>query len=333
MKLKWMDLIREGEGAGAGGQGEPPAGQQPPPGGQQAQPNDDPPPPQKQAGSIYDDLGVEEPGKEGSTSWPADWREQFVSGIEDATEREKALNVMKRYASPSEVAKANLSMRQRVSSGEYTRQLPPDATEEQVKEWRAEQGLPETPDGYELPVTLDGKLEDMDDNAKAVYQGWQKQFHDLNVKPEIATQLVEYANTIVEAQMEAQAEADAKRAEMSEDTLRTDWGPDFRNNLALAKGVLSKSLGEEGMKSFLDARLPDGTLMKHSPEIAKFLVDAARGSGLTSSYEGGAAVGEQDLMAKKAEIEGLLKTNMAEYKKREPEYRTTLEKLEKLGKL
>ena len=330
MKRNWLELIREAEGGGTPpAPATPPAGQQPPPPDAGTPPPADPP----KKTSIYDDAGVPEPGQQGSPSWPEDWREQFVSGIEDKAERDKALNQMKRYDSPAAVAKANLSMRQRVASGEYARMLPADATEDQVREWRVEQGLPESPDGYELPVTLDGDPKDMDDNQKAVYHGWQKTFHDLNIKPEIAGKLTEYANTIVEAQVEAMAEHDARKAETSEDTLRTDWGPDFRNNIALAKGVITKALGEDGAKQFLDARLPDGTLMKHSVEISKFLVDAARGSGLTSSYEGGQPVAEQDLMAKKTEIEGLLKTDMAAYKKREPEYRAILEKLDGLGKL
>jgi hypothetical protein len=334
VRHRWVEVLREAEGAGA-----PPAGDELDGGG--APPAADPPagdpppsdgaPPKKT--SIYDDAGLEEPGKEGSTSWPPDWREQFVQGIEDPGEREKALNQMKRYQSPAEVAKGNLAMRQRISSGEYTRVLPDDATPEQVAEWRAEHGYPEDPSGYELPVAMDGKPEDMNEGQKAVYEGWQKFFHDKRVSPALAKEMTEYANDVFAAQMEAMAETDAKLADTSEDALRTDWGQDFRNNVAMNNKLLQDTLGEDGAQNFLNARMADGTLVKHSVEVAKLLNKAARDSGLSSSWESGEVVGGEDLLNRKAEIEGIMKTDLAAYQKLKPEYDKLLRKLEAQGKL
>jgi hypothetical protein len=334
VRLKWMELLREGEGAGAG---TPPADPAAPPAGVAGEgdlPAGDTPPatPPKRT-SIYDDAGIPEPGKEGSPAWPEDWRDQFVQGIEDPGEREKALNQMKRYQSPAEVAKANLALRQRISSGEYTRGLPQDATPEQVAEWRAEQGLPEDPSGYELPIAMDGKPEEMTDEQKSVYEGWQGVFHENNVPPALATKLTEYANDVFAAQMEAMAEHDAKAADASEDALRTDWSTEFRNNVQMNNKLLQDSFGEEGAQNLLNARMADGTLVKHSVEVAKFLNKMARESGLSSSWEGGEVVGGQGLLDRKAEIEGIMKTDLAAYQKLKPEYEQILQKLEGQGKL
>lgn len=338
MRDFWTLLLREAEGAAGAaagaGEGSSPgaaaAGATGADGGQTGDGQTPPSAPPKRT-SIYEDAGIEEPGKEGSTSWPSDWREQFVKDISDETEREKALNQMKRYQSPAEVAKANLAIRQRLSTGEYSRAMPDPSDEGALKEWRAEQGLPEDPSGYELPVAEGVKYEDMDDNQKAVYEGWQKVFHENNIKPELAKSLTNYANDIYVAQMEALAEHDAKMMEASEDALRSDWGADFRPNIKMNIAYLNNTLGEDMAAKFLDARLPDGTAVKHSVEIAKMLNEAARGSGLTSTFETGDIVPGSSLLDKKAEIETLMKTNLAEYQKRKPEYEDILNKLTARG--
>lgn len=339
MKLtEWNKVFLEAEGAGAAAAG---AGEGSSPGaapagatgaaGEQTGDGQTPPAAPTKRGSIYEDAGVEEPGKEGSTSWPADWREQFVKDIADETEREKALNQMKRFQSPSEVSKAMLTIRQRLSTGEYQRAMPDPSDEAAVREWRSEQGLPEDPSGYELPVADGVKYEDMNDQQKAVYEGWQKVFHENNVKPELARSLTEYANDIYQSQLEALAEWDAQMADKSEDDLRADWGAEFRTNIKMNIAYLNNTLGEDGAKQFLDARLPDGTAVKHSVQIAKMLNDAARGAGLTSTFESGEVVAGQSLLDKKAEIEQLMKTNLSEYNKRKPEYEDILNKLSARG--
>jgi hypothetical protein len=335
MRDFWTTLLREGEGvAGAGDAGgSSPPGSAPPAAGAGEAGGDasGDKPPASPRGSIYDDAGLDEPGKEGSTTWPADWRDQFVKDIADPTEREKALNQMSRYQSPAEVAKANLAMRQRISSGEYKRDLPPDATEEQIKEWRAERGLPEDPTGYEIPLGDGVKFEEMSDTQKAVYQGWQELFHKTNATPEQAKAYGEYMQDMIEAQAEALAEHDAQKAETLEDTLRTEWGPEYRPNLKLNDAFLKNALGDEMAVEWGNARLPDGTALKHHPAIAKMINDMARASGLSSGFESGEVMTGSSLLDKKAEIEKLLSTNLAEYNKRKPEYEAILDKLSAQG--
>lgn len=328
MKLSWMDILREQDGAASAGGQENSSSPPPPAGAQEGAGESHQSPPAPKPGSIYEDTGVEEPGKNGSTAWPDDWRKQMVNGVDEA---DKALNVLNRYQSPADVAKALLSTRQRVSTGEYTRALPTDASEDQIKEWRVEQGIPEEPSGYELPVSFDGKLDDMDDNQKAVYEGWQKEFHQHNIKPEVAKELVSYANDVYAAQLEAQATHDAKTAENQEEALRTDWGAEFRTNVKMNLSYLNNALGEDAAKEFLNARMPDGTAMKHSVAISKMLNEAARGAGLTSSFEGGEVMTGQSLLDKKAEIEKLMSTDLAAYSKRKPEYTDILTKLTAKG--
>lgn len=329
MKHYWTELLREAEGlASAADESSSPPPQ--PAGTQEEAGGDADGKPPASARSIYDDLDVEKPGEKGSTAWPEDWRNQMVNGVEEA---DKALNVLNRYQSPADVAKALLATRQRVSTGEYKRQLPPDASEDQVKEWRTEQGLPEDPSGYEIPLGDGIEMEKLNDNQKSVYQGWQKLFHDTNATPDQAKTYANYMNDIVIAQQEALADHDAQSMEAQEDALRTDWGGEFRTNIKMNVAYLNNALGEEGAKALLDGRMADGTSIKHSVEIAKMLNDAARGAGLTSSYEGGEVMNGSSLMDKKAEIEALMSTDLGAYKKRSGEYTKILDDLAKAGKL
>ena len=331
MKRDWTELLREGEGlasAGDEGSSSPPA----PPAGAQEDAGDDASGSKAPASarSIYDDAGVDAPGKENTTTWPEDWRNQMVNGVDEA---DKALNVLKRYQSPADVAKALLATRQRVSTGEYKRQLAEDATEDQIKEWRAEQGLPEDPSGYDIPLGEGIEVDKLEGQQKAVYEGWQKVFHDTNATPEQAKTYANYMNDIVMAQQEALADHDAKTSEAQEDALRADWGADFRKNVNLNYKYLTDQLGEEGAKTYLDGRLADGTAIKHSPELAKMINHLARNSGYASNYETGEPMAGKDILAKKAEIEGLMKTDLSAYNKRKGEYGEILAELEKQGKL
>ena len=50
--------------------------------------------------TIYQDMGVDDPGKANSSSWPSTWREDMLKG----TENPKAADVLKRYQSPALIA-------------------------------------------------------------------------------------------------------------------------------------------------------------------------------------------------------------------------------------
>ena len=80
-------------------------------------------------------------------TWPADWRDQMASALPEA-ERAKELERLKRFNSPNEVYKSNRELESRMSSGEFKRPLPKDATPEQLSAWRKENGIPEKAEEY-----------------------------------------------------------------------------------------------------------------------------------------------------------------------------------------
>lgn len=258
-------------------------------------------------GSIYDDLGVDEPNTEGTTTWPEDWRKQM------AGEDSKALKALERYTSPDAVAKALISAQQRIRSGEYKRQISADASPEEVKAWREEQGLPADAKDYDLPVLLDGNYDELDDFGKQSIDAFRNVFFEAGVSPDVAHKVVETANKVVEQQLQQQAESDAQRHEEAEDSLRSEWGGDFRRNISLNAQFLQDKFGDN-WQSLVMARTPDGIRLADMPEFNKLVNQMARSEGGTV-LESGEVVAGSNAAARIAEIEKIMSTDYGRYKR------------------
>ena len=335
MKDLLIEYLRAPEGAGAEAAAEP-SPLSAPDSAAAAPPDAADPPIEPKAAeprkSAWDDDELDPAAAPKAAS--SDWRAEAVKGLE-GPEAEKQLKFLERYSSVADMAKAVLSIRQKISTGEYQRALPENATEEQIKEHRLERGIPEAPEGYELPLTLDGSVDDMNDDQKAVYSSWQKAFHETGIPVEAASALTSHANKIVEAQLEAQAEHDAATMDRFEDTLRTEMGNEFRMNMKMNAAYLRDKLGSDEMvQSVLNGRMADGTMVKNSVEFAKMVNSMARESGMSGDFETGTVSAMQDTMARKAEIEGFIRSDAAKYTQEvRQEYAKILEKVGDKGRV
>jgi hypothetical protein len=285
----------------------------------------------KPKGTIYDDLGVDEPGKPGSTSWPSTWREDMVKGIENP----KAADALKRYQSPTDLAKALLSAQEKIRSGEYKRVAMPDANDaEAMKAWRSEMGVPEAPDDYDLG-TLPGvdmsKLSDADkENLAAV----KSTFHGANLTKEQAATVSKTMVELSEKVAAAEAANDAKAVMATEDTLRAEWGSEYRNNLQMNIGFLEQNFGSEMTDAILAARAPDGRKLGAIPEVSKAINALARMTGSDVMFDSDTG-GGKSIEARRTEIEKIMQTDMSRYRREglAEEYGKILETMEKRGKL
>src|SRR5437899_6272156 len=79
-------------------------------------------------------------------TWPEDWREQIYGSDP------KLLARLQRYGSVKDVANALVAAQNRISSGELKSALKANATPEEAAAWRLENGIPETPDKYDLKM-------------------------------------------------------------------------------------------------------------------------------------------------------------------------------------
>lgn len=240
-------------------------------------------------------------------TWPNDWRQQI------AGQDEKVLKRLERYAGVRDLAQALIAAQDKIASGQLKTALPKDATPEQIKAWRAENGIPESHDKYELKLK-NGLVVGEED--KPVVEGFLKAAHEKNLNTEQATAAVEWYYDEMERQAEARQAADQKATQEAADALRKEWGGDYRANFNGIYALLD--LAPAGFKdAFLTGRLADGTPIGSSVEGMQWLASLARqlnpvGSlvpGVTGTNQASAI--DDEIKA----IETLMRTNRAEYNK------------------
>jgi hypothetical protein len=195
--------------------------------------------------------------------WNDGWRERMAG--DDA----KALKQLQRYASPEDVYKKARSLEQRLSSGELRPVLPKDADESVVKEYRAALGIPEAPDKYDLK---DVKL---DEGDKALAAKVLQAAHGSHQTPDQVKATLTAWTEIKAAAFESQAAADKEAQTKTEDTLRGEWGNEYRRNINLVHGLLDGAGSPNMKQNLLTGRLADGTPIGSSPEALKLLLGLA----------------------------------------------------------
>lgn len=233
----------------------------------------------QQAATVFD-LGDDDPapkggadkgaagGQEGDKAQPdTSWR-SFINAEKDP-ELAKFAN---RYQSVESLVKAAFNARKMISTGELKRALPEGATPEQVAAWRKEQGLPEKPDGYE-PAKIAGH--EFGDADKPALDAFRSVAHEANMSPKQFEAATAWYAKAQLAAAEARAETDKTIRAETEETLRAEWGPEFRPTMEMTNRFLDMQLGEV-KGAFLQARMPDGTMLGSNPAVVKMLAQLAR---------------------------------------------------------
>lgn len=280
--------------------------------------------PKPKAGSIYEAAGVDEPGKEGSASWPTDWREQSVAAIGDP----KASKMLERFQNVPEMAKALYAAQQKIRSGEYKRAAPTGDNPEEIKAWREEQGIPDSPDGYEIPGV---DLATLDPGTKQTIDHLRSRLHAESFDKGKATVVATLLQEVAQMEMERTAQADATNRDAIEDTLRAEWGADYRRNLNMNGALLTQHFGD-GMDSLLNARTPEGRRLADMPEFNRFLNAMARTSGGDILFDGDVK-GGASIDGRLEQIRQVMNSNINEYyaKGLDKEYAQLLEKQQARG--
>jgi len=240
-------------------------------------------------------------------TWPNDWRQQIAGADEKIQKR------LERYASVKDVAQALIAAQDKIASGQLKTALPKDATPEQLKAWRAENGIPEEPSKYELKLKNGLVIGEED---KPIIDGFLAAAHAKNINSEQASAAVEWYYDEMERQAEARQVADQKATEEAADVLRKEWGGDYRANFNSVHALLD--LAPAGFKDlFMTGRLADGTPIGSSVAGMQWLASLARQLNPVGSLVPG-VTGTNQASAIDDEIksiETLMRTNRAEYNK------------------
>lgn len=229
--------------------------------------------------------------------WPDDWREKLSGGDE------KELARLKRFASPANVLKSYRSLEQRISAGELREPFPADGKPEDQAKWREANGIPESPDKYELSLP-DGLT--VGEADKPILEQVKKAAHAVNAPASVV-------NAMTAAYYQAQDELAAQQAEQAaawkeetEEVLRTEYGPDFKRNLAAAENYLSRLPDGLGPR-IAHAVLSDGRPLGADPVAVQWLVQMAHESNPLSSLMPGGADSPAGIDAELADLRKVMK--------------------------
>lgn len=265
-------------------------------------------------------------GSEGGY-WPDDWREKASKGDAKLTAR------FSRYANPEAALTALIAAQNRISSGELKSVLGKDAKPEEIAAWRAEQGIPETPDKYDLNLG-DGLVVGADD--KPMVDQFLKAAHDSNQTPDQVKATLKSYYAVNERITADRVEKDRQIQEETTETLRADWGPEFRRNINLVHGLFDATASPELKQAFLGGRLADGTPIGSSPEALKMLLGLALVNNPAGTVvPGGSGNLPQAVDDEIGKIEKTMKENRGAYNKDEKmqaRYRELLGAREQLNK-
>jgi hypothetical protein len=183
---------------------------------------------------------------------------------------EKVLARMQRYASPEAALQALVSAQNRISAGELKPVLGKNPTPEQISEYRTALGIPETADKYDL-----GKDLPIPDTEAPLMAKFFAAAHGTHQTPDMVKANVKAWRAIQTEAAEAQFTRDEETKAAGEDTLRAEWGPEFRRNINLVSGLLDGAGAPGVINQLLESRLPNGTKFGNSPDVMKLLVGLA----------------------------------------------------------
>lgn len=228
----------------------------------------------------------------------ADWRATALGELPaDATddvrkEHEAMTKVAAKYTSMKELIKGLRNANVKISSGSLKTALPKDANEAQIKEWREENGIPASPDKYDLKLDPGTVLSDED---KGLLQPILAAMHNVNAPPEAVSAGVKAYFDMREEEIVAQVAENERVAKESKIALTEEWGArDFDGNMGGIKAML-EAAGKDVTEAFMGASGLDGVKILAKASVVRWLAQHARETGyvgatLTYGTDGGASV-------------------------------------------
>lgn len=238
-----------------------------------------------------------------ASALPDNWRELA------AGENKEQLALLKRYGSLQGVAKALQEAQNTIRSGKIKRDMPDPKDEKAMSEWRKEQGIPDSPEGYQLPEPVTKRLVDAD---KPILSSFTEFAHAKNAPPAFVEMAAEWYVDMSERAEAAQLEKDAAASEKADDALREAWARDeYKANFTLAKRFMA-SAGGIG-DAWTEARLNDGRRLGDIPEFVQWASDQGRNTFGDVAFSSGDA--ETRHNNRRAEIEKIRDNDFDRYEK------------------
>jgi hypothetical protein len=238
-----------------------------------------------------------------------DWRATFAGEDKDM------LGFLGRYQSPKAFAEAAKKDRDAVRNKQVPK-LADNATEEEVKAYRAELGVPDDPKGY-LEKLPEGLLVGSDDAP--FVETFMSEMHKAHAPPALVNAAVEAYYRIVEDQIASEAEEIATHRQSADDLLRQEWGPDYRRNVNAIKSyvqtlpneiaeIIAGRTNDKGEVIAIGTDA-DGMPLANNPKFLNWLAGQALDANPLSAVLPGTGTSQADSLA--AEL-ATLKTKMGD---------------------
>ena len=242
--------------------------------------------------------GETPPGETPPTdSWGDDWRQTYA-GDDDKMQKR-----LERYGSPKAALDALVSAQNKIASGDLKSTLPADANDEEKAAWRTDNGIPEDAKGYEVELPNGLVIGEAD---QPLVDGFLESAHKTNMHPSQVNDSLAWYFEAQEAAYQQRDDADEASKQTTEDSLRAEWGNDYRRNVQLANNLLDGA--PEGMKEqLLGARLPTGEMLGNNPDALRWLSGLQREiNPVATVVPGTGANAMQAIETEIAELKGLM---------------------------
>ena len=286
--------------------------------------------PPKPAGDPPKPAGDEPPKPAGDEPAADDWA---TLRAKYAGDDEKLAKRLSRYSSIESALDALVAAQNKISSGALKLEKPGEgATDEELAAWRKQVGVPDDPSGYDL---ADLKLDDI---TKETTEDFLKFAHGKDMPAEYVKTAVEWSVERAEALIEARREEDLRIKEEGEESLREEWGSEFKLNKNLIKGLLDTA--PEGVgDAIMFGRLADGTPITSDPKTLRWLASLAREINPTATVVPGSGTNQaQALESELATLKTLMADKQSEYwkgpkaEKNQKRYRELIDVQSKLNR-
>lgn len=248
-------------------------------------------------------------------TWPDDWRQRMASeyaGADNGEAFEKELKILERMSSPFDAYKGKREQDKKISSGELKdapTEFPTEGTDDEKAKWRADNGIPADPKGYE--EHLDGLV--MGDDAKPLLDAYLNDAHASNIPPQYVKGAVDWYLKQEELRAKQQNAEDVEFHDKSVTELKAEFGGEYQRTMADLNTYLD-NFGEGVKDNLLGARLANGTLLGDSPAVLKGIISQMRQiNPLSTVVPGGGADGIQSVEHEIAEIQRLIATDPQKY--------------------
>ena len=207
---------------------------------------------------------------------------------------EKVLKQLSRYGTLEEAIKAGINAQTKLAQSRSTAKPGPDSTPDELAAYRAANGIPESPDKYEVALP-NGIVVGEDD--KPFLDAFLSTAHGLNLTPEQVNSLAATQLELKEKEVQARAMRDRESKEKAAEALRDPdvWGSEVKLNVSLITGLMDTA--PQGVKDqLLGARLADGTPLGNHVDTLKWLASLAREANPMATVVPGSGSNAQQAM-------------------------------------